>query len=302
MDLKKEILDYLENKKDWDIFVKIRYVYLQLCSLFSYDYRYLYGTEEEKQSIYNNKPNSSNITEFKIVCSSWCSIAKDIYKELGLQCEITFLALPHVFLILYVGDYKIKMDPMKDGYDLTRVKVGSKAFGVRDLNGQENFEQKIRECDKKIYGENYIYLDDCVKALCKELQENGYYINLDPTRPFSYEVFNYKFELLQTIMKYTKRVFAYDDCDRYFDYLSVKLMTQWERYKIHKNAFWKCENGTWQIMNLIAIEQDSEKALYYKMEWEEGKYNLNSMTEKEIPYYLDNYDGKTKQLYREFMR
>lgn len=49
MDLKKEIMDFLQTKKDWDLIAKTYYIYIKLCKIFSYDYRYLFGTEEEKK-------------------------------------------------------------------------------------------------------------------------------------------------------------------------------------------------------------------------------------------------------------
>lgn len=57
-------------------------------------------------------------------------------------------------------------------------------------------------------------------------------------------------------------------------------MTEWERYKIHKNAFWKCEKDVWQIINLIIIEQNSTKEIYYKTDVEKGKYQLIPIMEE----------------------
>ena len=58
MDLKKEIMDFLQTKKDWDLIAKTYYIYIKLCKTFSYDYRYLFGTEEEKKEM-PKLPNKS---------------------------------------------------------------------------------------------------------------------------------------------------------------------------------------------------------------------------------------------------
>lgn len=89
MNLEKQLLQYIKTKKDWDILTIVRYVYLEMCKLFSYDYKYLYGTQEEKNEIYNKQPNIKNIENYDIVCSSWCYIARSIFKIFNLDCEIT---------------------------------------------------------------------------------------------------------------------------------------------------------------------------------------------------------------------
>ena len=34
MDLKKEIMDFLQTKKDWDLIAKTYYIYIKLCKIF----------------------------------------------------------------------------------------------------------------------------------------------------------------------------------------------------------------------------------------------------------------------------
>lgn len=297
MDLKEKILKDT-SKKDWEKLLKVRYVYFQLCTLFSYDYRYLYGTETEKKAIYNRKPDITNIMNYEIVCSSWCAIAKAILEEMGVSCEITHQVLPHVFLVANIDQYKIKLDPMKEGYDLTRIKIGSKSYGFQDLTKHENFNDKIKEYDNEIYGENYMYTNDYIASIKRKLEESGHFGNININEKFSNEIFNYKFDLIVNMINHTNRVSAYDDYDRYFDYLNIKLMTPWEQSKIHKHAFWQCQEGIWKIINLILIEQEGKAAICYKMESENGKYELSMINYAEMNNYVDHYEGKIKGLYK----
>lgn len=116
MNYKEQILSFLSQKQSWSLFTKVRYIYLKLCRDFSYDYRFLYGSEEEKQRIYNYQPDITNLLNFEIVCTSWCRIAKDILECLGLKCEISHDVLPHVFLLVNLPPYRIKLDPIKGVY------------------------------------------------------------------------------------------------------------------------------------------------------------------------------------------
>lgn len=98
MNLKGEILSFLESKKDYSLLTKVRYVYLKMCKVFSYDYRYLFCEKEEKSYYYEREFDARKITEFELVCSSWCKLAKSIFDELGGGYLVLFLMM---FYLMY---------------------------------------------------------------------------------------------------------------------------------------------------------------------------------------------------------
>ena len=297
MDLKKEIMDFLQTKKDWDLIAKTYYIYIKLCKTFSYDYRYLFGTEEEKKEIYHKEMNECNIEEWEIVCLSWCKLAQKILLELKINSEICFDVLPHVYLIAHIPPYQIKMDPMKDGYDLTRVKIGSRTHGFKDLNNNFDFSSKLQVLAKEIDSNGSYFADECINMLSTELKNNNMY--QDPRySKFSNEILHQKMNLIYNLVNNNNLVKKYYYIDRYFDYLNLKLMSKWEQSKIHKHPFWIKENDKWDVLDLILLEQEEDKAICYKLAENNGKFVLSKIDFQEMNYYLDFYNGEVKGLYR----
>ncbi len=303
MNLKGEILSFLESKKDYSLLTKVRYVYLKMCKVFSYDYRYLFCEKEEKSYYYEREFDARKITEFELVCSSWCKLAKSIFDELGggLSCFISYDVLPHVFLIVEFENYKIKMDPMKYGYDLVRVKVGCSTHGFFDLNGKNLY---LPDIDKAIYeNEDFSYTDEKLSLLCDQLKRNRMYLNVPyEVDHFSNEPFREKMDLLVGMINTTNLIQRYDDYDRYFDLLNYKFMTKWEQSKLHKYPFWTRHNNAWEVMDLILMEQEEACPICYKMSEQKEKYFISRIDYDEMDDYLENFDGKVKGLYRELTR
>lgn len=145
----------------------------------------MYGNSSLQKEIYEEKPDTRNIKNFYIVCSSWCHIVKSLFEEMNLHCLIEYDALPPVFIILDLPPYRIKMDPMKCGYDLTRVKIGCTTYGFVDLNQNKTFNTRLLLANQKIYGENYIFTDTIFEALKEECIQNNLFVNKVPNGNFS---------------------------------------------------------------------------------------------------------------------
>lgn len=303
MNLKGEILSFLDFKKEYSLLTKVRYVYLKMCKVFSYDYRYLFCENEEKSYYYDKEFDAWNVTEFELVCSSWCKLAKSILDEMGggLLTSISYDVLPHVFLIVEFDDYKIKMDPMKYGYDITRVKVGCSTHGFFDLNGKD---LHLSDIDKEIQeNEDFSYFDEKLFLLCDKLKRNHMYLNVPyEVERFHNEAFKEKMDLMVGMINTSTSIQRYDDTDRYFDLLNLKLMTEWERNKLHKHPFWYRKNEKWEILNLILLEQENELPLCYKMSERNNKFHIDAILYDEMDEYLENYEGNVKGLYRELTR
>lgn len=145
----------------------------------------MYGNSSLQKEIYEEKPDTRNIKNFYIVCSSWCHIVKSLFEEMHLNCSIKYDVLPHVFIILDLPPYQIKMDPMKCGYDLTRVKIGCTTYEFVDLNQNKTFNTRLLLANQKIYGENYIFTDTIFEALKEECIQNNLFVNKVPNGNFS---------------------------------------------------------------------------------------------------------------------
>lgn len=192
---------------------------------------------------------------------------------------------------------------MKYGYDLTRIKIGCRPHGFFDINSGYEFNEELRELDYEFYNCFGIYTDECLKVLCEDLEEMNMFQNIPyKTEYFSNEPFKTKMNLIKFIINNSNEIKKYDDTDRFFDYLNLKLMTEWERYKIHKHPFWRVINNEWEIINLILLEQEDQQALCYKMFDNDKKFIISPINYDEMDNYLENYNGKIKGIYRELTR
>ncbi len=306
MNLKDEIFSFLATKPNFSMLSKVRYVYLTLCRIFSYDYRYLFCPKSEKDYYYNKILNADWITDYEVVCSTWCKIGKSIFDEMGggLSCFIAYDVLPHVFLIVEFDDYKIKMDPMKCGYDLTRVKVGMSTYGFFDLNQPNYLKEEIKKIDQIISGvDSFDYTDESLKRLCSDFRKLNLYKNVPyEIDQFSNEAFNTKMNEMIKLINYSNAIKRFDDTDRYFDLLNRKFMTQWEQNRLHKYPFWMRRNENWEVLNLILLEQENALPICYKMSEQDGKFIVSLIDYFEMNNYLENFEGKVKGLYRELTR
>jgi hypothetical protein len=278
------------------------YIYITVCKTFSYDYRFLYGRPELKEQIYQKRLDINKIEEYEIVCSTIAHVIKDLLKEIGMDAEISYDVLPHVFLIVNWGPYKIKLEPMKKGYDISRAKVENRVYGIIDLNKNDDFQNKVDNALKKIYANNRLYTNEALELVKQELiYLKKFKNNPATTTTFDDQDLCDKMNLIKSLVNNTKKVFRFDDSDFYFDYLNLKLMTQWEQSKIHKYPFWKEKNGNWSILNLILIEYQNRNPVCYKMSQNGEKFFIQSLEKEEMLEYLDNYEGKIKGLYRGLM-
>ena len=94
MNVIKTIDDELKERNYLDRFEKIRYIYLRTCKLFSYDIRWTYAkamyADEFRTLLEEKKINLENVTDFDIVCHSYCKeILGILLKEiLGVDISI----------------------------------------------------------------------------------------------------------------------------------------------------------------------------------------------------------------------
>ena len=294
LNLEQEILGKI--KPDWDIFTQIRYIYIRLCEIFSYNYQYTYD-ETKRLEIYNEKLNIKNIKKFEIVCSTWCYIAKELMEKIGIDAIISYEGV-HVFLIIELFPYKIKLDSMKLGNDLTRVKIGSQTEGFIDLNDNKDFQARKTKSDLKIYKDNYLYTDVIIKNLQQEMLRENMFINEKSSEKFNDQVFFSKIDLISSLLNNTNRITKYGDYIYYLDYLKNNLLTANEKCKLMNHPFWNTDEGFWNILNLICIETQEEKYICYKLARQKESYALSQIDSEELNYYVDNYNGLIKGIYR----
>lgn len=297
MNIKEEIIEYLK-KKDWEPFQIAYYIYLKSCEIFSYNMRYLYD-DKNKENIYQTRININEVNQFEIVCSTWCFFMKDMLNLFGINVNIVKGNKTHVFVMVEIPPYKIKMDAMELGHDLTRVKLGNTTTGFIDINKNDDFEIKLTQYDQEIRKDKMTYLSKGFAKLQKKLQEQNYFQNTQLNSTFSNEMFIEKLDLIKELINHTSKFQKYSDTFYYLNYLKFKLLTKLEQSRIHDYPFWKFYNDQkWEILHLILLDSYEAPAICYRMSKEQNTYEMQQIPKEEMIYYVDNYEGKIKGIYR----
>ena len=225
MEIESQIANVFENNNYNDLF-KVRWLYLFVCKLFSYDMRFIYADNNLKEEIYNKKIDVNNIEDFEIVCYTIARILVDILSSYGYKCEIVRehdVEFSHVYVIVRCKEYTLKLDPTKR-HDLTRVKINSNTLDFVLLNENSKFIDELKETDKFITN-NYkdvdksIYYDnETIEKLVKVVEESAKNRNL-----LDSELFYEKIEYLYSLINTRNDLKRCDDMDYYYSYLIKKF-------------------------------------------------------------------------------
>lgn len=233
MNIKDDILNTLESK-GYDDFTKIRWIYLYVCEMFSYDTRFYFADQDLKEKIYNSEVNLTNVEEFEFVCYTISRVLVDILTELGYDALIIkdgSNKFSHAYVEVKFNDHILKLDPTKR-HDITRMKMNSTTLDFETGQKDDCFSDRLLETDKNIAGDfNGLYFSDksVIKRTEKFLQELE--IEVKEKKLSKEEVFFRKIDTLNGMINSRTDLKRYDDIDFYYSYLLRAL-------KINKKEYW----------------------------------------------------------------
>lgn len=147
----------LQDRKNYTLEQKERYIYVRTCQIFSYDSRAHYcnllGSKGTllQQELLQKSINLENVTDFKITCKNY---AYDIYREalyqlLGVKSVVK--GDGHYWTEFKNRDGTIKADATMG--DLTRVKMKCNTKGYRIISKGKTDYPNLKQIDQNI---NYI--------------------------------------------------------------------------------------------------------------------------------------------------
>ncbi len=169
MDLRKQMCEELASfSKTLTLFEQARYLYLRTCQLFQYDFRYLYGSSETKDQIYNAMIDLHQIEDFRIICSTWCDLYQQLLGMIGIKSNI-LSAGKHRSLIFQVDEFELEADATC-GADMTRVKMGHKTRKYITRNECPSFHSLLVDTDTKLGYLKKVYMNECVELLARDLR------------------------------------------------------------------------------------------------------------------------------------
>ena len=295
MNIESEIANVFENNSYNDLF-KVRWLYLYVCRLFSYDTRFIYAENNLKEEIYDKKIDIKNIEDFEIVCYTIGRVLVDILNSYGYKCELVRESkahFSHIYVIVKCKDYTLKLDPTKR-HDLTRVKINSNTLDFELLNESTKFEDELKEMDKIITNnyndidKNIYYDNEKIEELVQLVDNDAKERNLLDSE-FFYEKIEYLYSLINTRTD-LKRC---DDMDFYYSYLIKK-------FKLNEKT--EMINGKAVTTRINRIKP----AIFFKNDDKSMKdfISLTIVEYEGIPpvFYLIKKEGecfKAREIYRE---
>ena len=310
MDLENQIANIFENPSHSDLF-KIRWLYLYVCRLFSYDTRFIYGKQELKDEIYDLKLDLKNVEEFEIVCYTMSRLITDVLNMYGYECNIIKEhngKFSHAYVEVKCNEYYLKLDPTKR-HDLTRVKINSNTLDFTLLNDNSYFTEELKETDTEIT-HNYsdidkdIYYDnEAIAKLVNVVEESAKTRNISDAELF-YEKIEYLFSLINSRKDLTR----YDDMDYYFSYLMNKFKLNKKTQVIDGNTvtteinrvkpavFFNNDDPSMKDMiNIAIIEYENMPPIFFVIKKEEENYVAKEVFRDEAIELLRQYSNPACQ-------
>lgn len=295
MNSKDDVLSFLENS-DFDDFTKIRYIYLYVCNMFSYDVRFYFANTDLKEKIYEKKVDIMNVEDYEIACYTCAHVLVDLLALYGIDAEIvreTNYKFQHAYVVVRHKGKILKLDPTFK-HDITRVKMQSPTLDFQTLIDDPIFCDQLEEADKQIFDkeqnkkDHYVlYNSKTLNELIKVINENAKERGISVTDLFFEKIYAIE-GLINTRTDFSR----YDDIDYYLAYLIKKFGLNEGQVRVKPAVFFKNDDPEMKnIINLIMIEYDGIKPMFYIVEKIHDNYKMRKIDIKEMREKLDEYNN-----------
>ena len=126
--MKKEIHQLnLKSKEEIAYFL-----YVRTGELFYYDPHYLFGTNEEKRDLEQNRVDIQNVYDFNIICCSWAHLYATLLHTFHIQAKVIENEY-HSYVEFTIKDQEYIADITTGNMDINEIKFGKKIqnFGLK---------------------------------------------------------------------------------------------------------------------------------------------------------------------------
>lgn len=300
MDLVSDISNNIKNQ-NFDKFTLVRYIYLYLCQVFSYDSRFLNKNNAKlRNEIYNKKIDIRNVNDFEIICDTFSHIIVDILKlydiDATIETEQTDSYYKHTYVVTEVDGYKLKLDPTKK-YDTARVKLGIPTLGFIDLTKKPEFsydialaDGKIGKIDKRLLNYNY-YNDNSHKEIRNIFNRVAASMNLTDL-----DLFLKKIEEICWRVDCGNGLTHHNDMNYYVSYL-LEVYKLKEKNEFVKGSIFFNKDNPSDIIDIFYINYKNRKEGFYILRKENEKYHMGEISEQEVIDLLEIYEGLNNYYY-----
>ena len=279
----------------------MRYIYLELGKIYKRNTNFFYGTDEEKEKIYNAKTVEEDTN---IICKSIGDIYVKIFEQAGIQAKCvnkeTRSPFPHIDIIASPdeGKHWYYMNPMDDLYriqgNLKTQRFGSKTSKYQGLDSFS--EEELRQMDRQLgYTVEGMYMDEFFAMLRIEfmnrtkikahiLNENPKLTNRDLTKDMLLE---YKLDFVFKNIAEFEKMQGYIELKKYQKEVFGKLLNQTERRKIKIHNLCNLDEDKNNMQSVVEVKTEN-KHIYYVTR--KGTNEFKKFTAEEMLDYMENFE------------
>lgn len=267
-----KIDEYIEKIKEHTRYYtdieKLRYVYLNLGKIMSFNIEFAYGTEREKIRIYNNcindiKELNKSFEDGIVICKSLAYILKYILNKLNIKTEINIyyqenIPYKHVNNIVTIDGEKYIIDLQQD---LENIHIHSTTdfFMVDTFEYPVISKNQLKKIDEKIgyvsddnpYIEEYLYiirkklnnslkLDEKVEVILSELINH-----IDFSTIRYYELKKAYQSLLLNLLEPKERIYI-----KFIDGYKMGIQKEYNLFIFVNNNIYMCDNNKFNKITL----------------------------------------------------
>ena len=295
MDSKADVLSFLEDS-GFDDFTIIRYIYLYVCNLFTYDVIFYYADYNIKKEIYEKKIDIMNVQDYEIVCYTCAHVLVDLLGLFGINAEIvreSEYEFQHAYVVVKHKGKVLKLDPTHK-HDITRVKMHSPTLDFQTLIDDSMFYDQLIDADKIIHDRkkddvdfDVFYNSEGLSKLINVLNDSAKKRGLTDG-----EHFFEKLDAIECLINTRTDFSRYDDIDYYLGYLINKFQLNNNGIAIRPAVFFKKDNPDMrEIINLAIVEYKGYDPVFYIVEKVDKNYKMRKIDINEMKEKLDEYDN-----------
>lgn len=266
---------------------KVRYIYLKLGNIFSYNRDFLNITNYKiLEDIYNDYITISMIEEgnyqnkITATCKQHAEITSEVINSINEKLDARTIGYVegeqnHIEVIVTIEEKRYCLDISKDLYKIPKgLKTKGFARESKAVDGSKCDvlpEEELKKIDEKIgYCKYSMYTDDIIQLLKKEMEQEKNWEKYSDGKPKS-SAFHYK---LDFIFKHLKN-----------NELEQDQMGVWETHKYYKMLYYRLltkEEIEQNKLRVLEIILNKEKSILYEIQMKQG--NL---------YYIYSHEEKT---------
>ena len=255
--LDKYIEEIKEKTKEFTELEKIRYVYISLGKIMSFDLEFSYGNEKRRTAIYyncsNDKEDLNQYFDKRIItCRSISYLFKYILKQLKIRCEIVTdtdeqVSYQHVSNVVIMENKSMLFVDLQQ--DLENIQAN---FKTKHFDEVEVSEEQLKIIDRKIgyIGENSDYTENYFYMLKKAVSGN---IPIKQKIEF----------ILNNINVYTDiNNMGYVERKSYYIHFISKFINEKEKNKINYYDCYQMSTGPKQYQFCVVVNMIPENIVF----------------------------------------